>query len=186
MEREIYKLMDDTFSDFKYLARDMQNQPQSVVLEVPIELSQNSFLPCRNTLRFETGRGFMNFDLKKEENSYCIEIVDLVSEIERKWHGTILLDALFVLMQEMEKESGIDIPIIFGELSSVDNKSYNIKFYNDYLTVKSTQIKSDYIIVYNAYKRIGLDQYIPNIIEVGYSKEIQALYLVKSFKYIRQ
>ncbi len=178
--------MNDTFSNFKYLTRDMQNQPQSVILEESIELPQNSFLPSGNTLRLEHSKGYLNFDIKKEENSYSIDIVDLVSRIERKWHGTILLDALFVLIQEMEKEFDIDIPIVFGEFSSVDNKSYNIKFYNDYLTVKSTQIKSDYKIVYNAYKYIGLNQYIPNIVEVGYSKEIQSLYLVKSFKYIKQ
>lgn len=178
--------MNDTFSDFKYLAWDMQNQPQSVFLEESIELPQNSFLPSRNTLRLESGKGYLNFDIKKEENSYSIDIADLVSRTERKWHGTILMDALFVLIQEMEKEFDIDIPIVFGELSSVDNKPYNIKFYNDYLTVKSTQIRSDYKIVYNAYKYIGLNQYIPNMVGVGYSKEIQSLYLVKSFKYIKQ
>lgn len=128
--------MNDTFSDFKYLAWDMQNQPQSVFLEESIELPQNSFLPSRNTLRLESGKGYLNFDIKKEENSYSIDIADLVSRTERKWHGTILMDALFVLIQEMEKEFDIDIPIVFGELSSVDNKPYNIKFYNDYLTVK--------------------------------------------------
>lgn len=178
--------MEDTFIDFKYLAKDLHNQLQRVVLDGPIRIPQNSFFSSVNTLRLESGKGYLNFDIKKEESSYYIEIVDIVSETKRKWHGTILLDALFVLIQEMEKEFGINVPMILGELSSVDNKSYNIKYYHDYLIVKSKQITYDYNIIYNAYQRIGLNKFAPNKIEVKYSKEIQSLYLVQGFKYIKK
>jgi len=176
----------DTFADFKYLARDMHNQLQSVVLEAPIRLPQDSFIPSKNTLHLEASKGYIHFDIKKEENVYYIEIVDIVSSNKGNWHGTILMDSLFMLIQKMQEKLGIDIPVIFGELSPVDNKSYNIKFYHDYLTVKNTQIYSDYIIVYDVYQRVGPNQYNPNTVEAGYSKEIQSIYLVKSFKYIKQ
>lgn len=100
--------MADIFAHFKYSAQDRHNQPQSVVLEAPIRLPQDSFLPSRTTLHL------------------------------------------------------------------------------DYLTVKNAQIGSDYIIVYDVYQRIGSNQYNPNTVEAGYSKEIQSIYLVKSFKYIKQ
>jgi len=182
---EIYKLT-DTFTDFKYLAWDMHNQLQNVVLENPIRMSQNSFLFFKNTLHFETGKGYINFDIKKEEDSYYIEIIDLIVSNKGKWHGTILMDALFVLIQNMEEKLGMNIPIIFGELSSADNKAYNINFYHDYLSVKNAQINSDYVIVYDAYQCIGPNKYAPNKLEVDYCEGIQSLYLVQGFKYIKK
>lgn len=178
--------MDDSITNYKYFALDMHKQPKSVTLEIPVSLPQNSFISHKNTLRLEDNKGYLEFDIIKEKNSFHVEIVDCRTLNNGRWHGTILMDALFMLIQKMEEKLNIEIPVIFGALSPVDNRSYNIEFYHNYLTVKNTKINSDYIIIYDAYKCVGQNEYNKNRLEISYSENIQSQYLVVGFKYIKQ